>query len=64
MNIKKQEERGYDKIMDEHALHIFLIRYGKVIEETPEFVSFKRVCERDWHNLAPLLKILEKNSAI
>lgn len=60
----RQEERGYERMMDEHALHIFLIRFGKVIEETPEFISFKRICERDWGKILPLIKILEKNSAI
>lgn len=41
-----------------------MIRFGKVIEETPEFISFKRICERDWGKILPLIRILEKNSAI
>ena len=49
------DERGYDKIMDQHALHVFMIRKGKIIQETPEFVSFKRVIGKDLHRIVPFL---------
>lgn len=62
MTLKRQHDRNYERMMDEHALHIFLVRYGKVIEETPEFVSFKRICELEWHRILPLIKMMEKNA--
>lgn len=57
-------ERGADKLMDEHAAHILLIRKGKVIEETPEFISFKRVIDKDWNKITPFLKTLENFATI
>lgn len=29
--------------MDKHALHIFYVRNGKIMHESPEFESFQRV---------------------
>jgi hypothetical protein len=45
--------RTYAQIMDEHAEHILYVRNGSVLEETPEFESFKRVCEQNgiWEQL-------------
>lgn len=57
---KKLDARGYDKVMDEHALHVFMIRKGKIIQETPEFLSFKRVIGKDLHRIVPFLLTLEQ----
>lgn len=56
---KEAEHRDYDKIMDDHSQHVFQIRKGKVIQETPEFISFKRVCEKEWNRIEPLIFTLE-----
>lgn len=45
--------------MDEHALHIFLVRNGKVIRETPEFESFKRVHSQIWGRITQYITQLE-----
>ena len=37
--------RSYAQIMDQHAEHILYARNGLIIQETPEFESFKRVAE-------------------
>lgn len=54
------KERGYEDLMDQHALQIFLVRHGKVIDETPEFQSFKRLAGKRWEKVAPYLKLLLK----
>ena len=54
------QERGYDKMMDQHALHVFMIRNGKIIQETPEFMSFKRVIGRDLNRIVPFLLTIEQ----
>jgi hypothetical protein len=57
------EERGYEKMMDQHALHVFMIRNGKIIQETPEFLSFKRVIDRDLNRIVPFLLTIEQFAA-
>lgn len=57
---KTLKERGYEDLMDEHALQIFIVRNGMIIEETPEFQSFKRLASKRWAKLQPFLKLLLK----
>ena len=57
------KDRDYEKIMDEHALHVFMIRNGKIIQETPEFISFKRVIRKDLAKIVPFLLTLEQFAA-
>ena len=45
--------------MDEHALHVFMVRNGEVLQETPEFESFKRVYGLMWAEVLPYLEELE-----
>ena len=52
------QAREYEDVMDQHALQIFLVRHGKVIEESPEFQSFKRLAGKKWQKLTPFLKLL------
>lgn len=54
------KEREYEQVMDEHALQIFLIRNGKVIEETPEYQSFKRLAGTKYDVMEKYLKVLLK----
>lgn len=45
--------------MDKHALHIFYVRNGKIMNESPEFESFKRVYSYKWEELEEWLDLLE-----
>lgn len=47
--------------MDEHAEHILYVRNGTILEETPEFESFKRVAENHaiWEELRIYLEEIE-----
>lgn len=58
-NQSEKNPREYDELMDEHALHIFMVRNGKVLDETPEFESFKRVYSLMWGDMIPYLTELE-----
>jgi hypothetical protein len=54
-------QRGFERIMDEHSLHEFIIRRGKTLDSTPEFESFRRAYASTWTNgVAPLVGHLEK----
>ncbi len=53
-------ERDYEDIMDQHALQIFLVRKGKIIEESPEYHSFKRLAEGRWDKVEPHIILLLK----
>lgn len=54
------KDREYEDMMDEHALQIFMVRNGKIIEETPEYQSFKRIAGKRWEKMIPFLKLLLK----
>lgn len=54
------KERLYEEIMDQHALQIFLIRNGEVIDETPEYQSFKRLAAKRWAKVMPFILLLQK----
>jgi hypothetical protein len=54
-------QRGFERIMDEHSLHEFIIRRGKTLDSTPEFESFRRAYAPTGANgVAPLVNQLEK----
>jgi hypothetical protein len=57
---QEAKERQYEEIMDQHALQIFLIRNGQVIEETPEYQSFKRLAGKKWPKVLPFILLLQK----
>jgi hypothetical protein len=46
--------------MDDHSLHVFLLRNGKIVDSTPEFQSFKRVMTNGWKEVQRVLKVVEK----
>ena len=56
---EQRNPRDYDKLMDEHALHVFMVRNGESLQETPEFESFKRVYQLMWAEIIPYLDGLE-----
>jgi IQ domain-containing protein H len=53
------EAKDYEKLLDDHSLHKFIIRKGRVLSETPEFKSFRRTCNEVWSSLDPLIRRLE-----
>ena len=55
-----EEARGYNQLMDEFSLHQFVIRKGKCLDETPEFLSFKRTYISKWGSISYVIHLLEK----
>lgn len=58
---------SYPEILDTYSLHYLVIRKGTVLGETPEFQSYKRICEDFWPTINEILKKLEiigRNSGI
>ena len=46
--------------MDVYSLHQLIIRKGKVLDQTPEFISFKRTYISKWGQISYILMLLEK----
>lgn len=40
--------KTYSEVLDEFSLHHFYIRKGKVIDESPEFISYRRILMGNW----------------
>jgi len=65
-SVKNQEQvnvpdaRGYNELMDVYSLHQLMIRKGTLLEQTPEFISFKRTYISRWGSIAYVLHLLEK----
>ena len=54
-------EREYEEMMDQHALQIFMLRNGRIVAETPEYQSFKRLAKAE--RVRPYLDLLQKFAA-
>ena len=52
--------RGYNELLDQYSLHQFIIRRGKVLDTTPEFLSFKRTHVAQWGPITTVIKLLEE----
>ena len=61
-DIQKRNEdvRNYNQLMDEFSLHQFIIRKGKCLDDTPEFISFKRTYISKWGSISYIIHLLEK----
>jgi len=46
--------------MDVYSLHQLIIRKGKLLDTTPEFLSFKRTYIAKWGSISYILLLLEK----
>ena len=55
-----QQARSYNELMDVFSLHQFIIRKGKVLDQTPEFISFKRTYIAQWGSVSYIIHLLEK----
>ena len=53
------EARAYEELLDTYSLHQFIIRKGKVLNSTPEFISFRRKYACMWNNVKRVIKELE-----
>lgn len=58
--INVPDARGYNELMDVYSLHQLMIRKGTLLEQTPEFISFKRTYIARWGSIAYVLHLLEK----
>ena len=56
----KLNARAYNELMDAYSLHQFIIRKGKTIETTPEFISYKRTYATRWSEITLVVHALEK----
>ena len=52
--------KRYNEMMDDYALHIIMIRKGKLLDMTPEFNAFKRIYLFKWNAISRLLKQIEE----
>jgi len=57
---KGANARGYNELMDEYSLHQLMFRKGKLIDQTPEFVSFRRTHIDKWGPVSFILMNFEK----
>lgn len=56
----KLNAREYNDLMDAYSLHQFMIRKGKTIDTTPEFLSYKRTYTSRWGEITIVIHALEK----
>jgi IQ domain-containing protein H len=56
----KYDPKSYPEILDTYSLHHFIIRKGKTLEETPEYVSFRRTFSNIFGKVSVIIKELEK----
>jgi len=54
------DARDYNELMDVYSLHQLIIRKGKILDQTPEFISFKRTYISKWGQISYILMLLEK----
>ena len=57
---KDIDARGYNELMDEYSLHQLMFRKGRLIDQTPEFVSFRRTYIDKWGPVSFILMNFEK----
>lgn len=51
--------RGYNELMDEYSLHQLIFRKGKLLDETPEFASFRRTFIDKWGPISYIMMKFE-----
>jgi len=60
LNNTNTQARGYNELMDEYSLHQLMFRKGKLIDQTPEFISFRRNNIEKWGPVSFILMNFEK----
>ncbi|CUI15395.1 IQ calmodulin-binding protein, putative [Bodo saltans] len=60
MPVKERDDaRTYAELLDLYSLHEFIIRRGRTLRNTPEFVSFKRSYSAQWGSIETVIEQLE-----
>eukprot|EP00742_Colponemidia_sp_Colp-10_P007009 GILJ01007522.1.p1 GENE.GILJ01007522.1~~GILJ01007522.1.p1 ORF type:complete len:1129 (-),score=134.43 GILJ01007522.1:199-3585(-) len=54
------KSRTYNELLDTYSLHQFIIRKGKTLDSTPEFQSFRRKYDMQWHGISIVIQALER----
>ncbi|KRX03040.1 hypothetical protein PPERSA_08115 [Pseudocohnilembus persalinus] len=57
--LSKAQAKNYPQVMDQYSLHHFIIRKGKILDDTPEFQSYERCYKQDWNSIILILEDLE-----
>ena len=52
--------RTYQDLLDMYSLHEFIIRRGKTLSSTPEFLSYQRSFPKEWAGIQLVIKALEE----
>ena len=60
INLQDTKAKAYDEVLDIYSLHQFIIRRGKTLIETPEFISYKRKYFGVWPSIEKVIIELEK----
>mmetsp|Transcript_6264 Transcript_6264/g.23539 ORF Transcript_6264/g.23539 Transcript_6264/m.23539 type:complete len:1062 (-) Transcript_6264:5083-8268(-) len=55
-----KKDRGYEELMDEFSLHHIIIRRGKLLSSTPEYISYQRSFHYMWGSITTILRMLER----
>jgi hypothetical protein len=50
--------------MDEYSLHQFIIRKGKALENTPEFVSYRRTHRGNWGAIERIIRCVPRSPSL
>lgn len=56
---QERKIRDYDELLDTYSLHQFVIRKGKTLSSTPEFLSFRRKYAYMWGQVENIIRLLE-----
>lgn len=56
---EREDARTYAELLDLYSLHEFIIRRGRTLRNTPEFVSFKRSYVTQWGSIETVVEQLE-----
>ena len=56
----KYDPKSYPEILDTYSLHHFIIRKGQVLEETPEYISYKRTYQSMFGKIGIIIRELER----
>lgn len=54
------DPRSYNELLDTYSLHQFIIRRGRTLDSTPEFLSYKRKNGESWGAIQGIIRQLER----
>ncbi|EAS06221.3 IQ calmodulin-binding motif protein (macronuclear) [Tetrahymena thermophila SB210] len=60
LTLKETQAKTYPEVLDAYSLHHLIVRKAKVLEETPEYASYKRIYQLQWGQINQLLKEIEQ----